>query len=218
MSQYRSKPSIKYCGLTRPEDVETALMVGADYLGFIVECQSPRRLSVTEAARLARPATGLAKRVAVTVNPDDKLIGEIITEMQPDYIQLHGDESSARLNEIKKKHAVGLIKAVSISDKHDLDRAKSYSGIADYLLLDAKPPKGDKQRGGHDLSFDWSLLQKFNPTTPLIIAGGLSAATIGLARQKSKAQIFDVSSGIEAAPGIKDATLMTQFMKAARHE
>jgi phosphoribosylanthranilate isomerase len=218
MSQPRTKSSIKFCGLTRPEDVETAVSLGACLLGFIVECQSPRRLSVAEAARLARPATGLAKRVAVTVNPNDALIDAIITQMQPDYIQCHGDESPARLSAIKKKYAVGLIKALSISDKDDLDRTKTYFGIADYLLLDAKPPKGDKQRGGHGNSFDWGLLRSFSPTTPLIIAGGLSPSTIGSARKQTRAHIFDVSSGVEAAPGIKDAALMTQFMKAAKDE
>ena len=77
-----TSPHIKFCGLTRPEDVEIAVSLGADFLGFIVECKSPRRLSVSEAARLAAPVKGLAKRVAVTVNPDDKLIGAILDEMQ----------------------------------------------------------------------------------------------------------------------------------------
>lgn len=211
-------PRVKFCGLTRPEDVETALSLGVDFLGFIVECKSPRRLTVSAAARLAQPALKLAKRVAVTVNPDDKLIAAIFNEMKPDYIQLHGDESPKRLRKIKAAHSIGLIKAVNVSGQDDLNRAQSYSDIVDYLLLDAKPHKGESQRGGHGLTFDWNLLQNFKPSIPLIIAGGLSIQTIGMARQQTKAQVFDVSSGIEAAPGIKDAALMTKFMKVARHE
>ena len=213
-----TQPGIKFCGLTRPEDVETALSLGVGFLGFIVECKSSRRLTVAQAARLARPATGLAKRIAVTVNPDDELIADICTQMEPDYIQLHGDESPARLLHIKNRHTVGLIKAQSVSSKGDLDRAQTYAQSADYLLLDAKPPKDVSQRGGHGLSFDWDLLQDFVTNVPIFIAGGLSPKTITKARKQTNAHYFDVSSGIEAAPGIKDAALMAQFMKAAKHE
>ena len=218
MNQSRLIPYIKFCGLTKPDDVETALSLGVDFLGFIVECESPRRLSVAEASVLAGPAQGLAKRVAVTVNPDDELIASIVTEMKPDFIQLHGNESPKRLRDIKSKHNVDLVKALSVSTNRDLDHASSYFEIADYLLLDAKPPKGNSQRGGHGLSFEWALVKNFKSTLPVFIAGGLSPTTIGKARQQTGAQLFDVSSGIEAAPGIKDAALMTKFMKAARNE
>lgn len=212
------QPSVKFCGLTRPEDVETALSLGATFLGFIVECKSPRRLSVRRATQLSSPAIGLANRVAVTVNPDDDLVASIVQDMKPDFLQLHGDESPARLHEIRATHAVGLIKALSVSEPSDIKRAHTYSEIADYILLDAKPPKGAEQRGGHGTSFDWNLLDGLQITTPVIVAGGLSPDTIRLAQKMTNAHIFDVSSGVEAAPGIKDATLMTKFMKAARQE
>ena len=109
---------VKICGLTRPEDVESAIRYGASFLGFIVECPSKRRLSVAQAARLSAPARGIIPRVAVTVNPDDELIDRILTEMQPDYIQLHGDETPARAAEIARKCKV--IKAVGIASDLDL--------------------------------------------------------------------------------------------------
>ena len=84
---------VKICGLTRPEDVQAAIRYGADYLGFIVEAKSKRKLSVSEAARLAGPAAGIIPRVAVTVNADDTLLTQIMSEMAPDYIQCHSDES-----------------------------------------------------------------------------------------------------------------------------
>ncbi|NNC38362.1 MAG: phosphoribosylanthranilate isomerase [Acidimicrobiales bacterium] len=213
-----NSPDIKFCGLTRPQDVESAIALGANYLGFIIECQSPRRLSVTDAARLAKPASGLAARVAVTVDADDALIASIIEKISPDAVQLHGDESPDRLRDLKTQYSVKLIKALNISNPKDLEHAHFFADVADFLLLDAKPPKGDKQRGGHGNSFDWNLLKNFKTKAPLIIAGGLSSKTIGLAQKMTKAHIFDVSSGIETAPGIKDATLMTEFMKAARQE
>jgi len=109
---------VKICGLTRPEDVECAIENGVAFLGFIVECPSKRRLTVAEAAKLGLPAKGLAARVAVTVNPDDDLIDRIVSQMQPDYIQLHGDETPARAAEIAKQCKV--IKAIGIASDADM--------------------------------------------------------------------------------------------------
>lgn len=213
-----SAPSIKFCGLTRPDDVAAAIAHGAGFLGFIIECNSPRRLSVKQATALSRPATGLAIRVAVLVDPDNGLIDRVRNIMAPDFIQLHGRETPKRAQAIKKRAQTGLIKAVSIETRADLRLAKSYENVADYLLLDAKPPTGALQRGGHGNSFDWSLLRGFTSSLPLILAGGLNPKTIANARNQSTVNVFDVSSGIEAAPGIKDPALMAQFMKAVRHE
>ena len=91
---------VKICGLTRARDVEAAILHGADMLGFIVEAKSKRRLSVREAARIALPAKGIIPRVAVTVNADDETLSRIMSEMQPDYIQCHGDETPVRLADI----------------------------------------------------------------------------------------------------------------------
>jgi phosphoribosylanthranilate isomerase len=209
---------VKFCGLTRPEDVASAIALGAGLLGFIIECPSSRRLSVAEAARVANPAKGLAKRVAVTVNPDDDLIRRIAEQLAPDFIQLHGDENVGRVRSIKRQTGTGIIKAVSVTTSADLKRAQQFNQIADYILLDAKPPKGAYQRGGHGASFDWGLLRNFKSETPMILAGGLSPKSIGRAKSQTIINIFDVSSGVEAAPGIKDPSLMAAFMKAARNE
>jgi len=102
---------VKICGLTRPEDVESAILCGASFLGFIVEAKSARQLSVTQAAKLSLPAKASAKTVAVTVNADDTVIQAIAAQMQPDYIQLHGDESVDRVAEIARKFKLKTIKA-----------------------------------------------------------------------------------------------------------
>ncbi len=209
-------PIVKICGLTRPEDVESAIYYGASFLGFVIECNSPRKLSVLRASLLSRPVQGLASRVAVTVNPDNYLLAQITAHMKPDYIQLHGDETPERCAQIKSVTGRAIIKSISVRSKEDLISANDFADVADYILLDAKPPKNAAQRGGHGTSFSWSVLEGFKPKTPYILAGGLTQKNIGMAMQQTGAHVFDVSSGVESAPGVKDAALMEKLMKAAR--
>ena len=208
--------TIKICGLTREADVETAIKCGANYLGFIVECASPRRLNIKQASALLRPAKGIANTVAVTVNPSLDLLRAITNQMQPDYIQLHGHESPEQVAKIKSATGLGIIKAVLVRNRTDLKQARDFAGIADYILLDAKPPINTNQQGGHGLAFDWHVLDNFNCKTPLILAGGLNPFNIKQAK-KTGLNFFDVSSGVEASAGVKDPSLIAEFMKVV-HE
>ncbi len=209
------KTQIKICGLTRPEDVEAALLYGADMLGFIVEAKSTRRLSVQQAAQLSRPAVDAAKCVAVTVNANEDLLVRICADMRPDYIQFHGDETPKTIREISHFTGLAAIKALSIRTKADLERAHDYAGCVNYILLDAKAPKSAAQRGGHGLAFNWNLLKGFSCETPLILAGGLNPENI-FAAKRTGINFFDVSSGVEASYGVKDHDKIQAFMKAAR--
>ena len=203
---------VKICGLTRPEDVESAIRYGASFLGFIVECPSKRRLSVAQAARLSAPARGIIPRVAVTVNPDDDLIDRILTEMQPDYIQLHGNETPARAAEIARK--CRLIKAVGIASDDDMKLAETYAGLADFILYDAKPPKNEAIRGGHGIAIDWNIIASAPTPKTFAVAGGLNPENVAAAITATRASIVDVSSGVEASAGVKDALKIAAFMKA----
>ena len=210
------KTDVKICGLTRPKDIETSIAAGASYLGFIVEAASPRRLSVSVAARLARPAKGILPRVAVTVNADDETLRRIMHEMAPDYIQCHGDESPERVAEIARTHHVKTIKATAISSDGDMKKAESYSGVADLILYDAKPPKGSDVRGGHGIAIDWDVVRR-NPTPKdFMLAGGLNADNAARAARLTNAPFLDVSSGVESAPGVKSAEKIKAFMKAVK--
>lgn len=209
---------VKICGLTQAQDVEAAIGLGASALGFIMECESPRAISIQMAAKLSLPSRGIAKRIAVTVNASNRTLDQILLHMRPDYLQLHGDESPDDIRALKSVINTPIIKAVSVRTQTDLNTAHTYANVADYILLDAKPPKNSTQRGGHGLSFDWSLLENFKLPIPYILAGGLSPANIGVAIQKSDTKIFDVSSGVEASAGVKDHVLMAQLMKAAHNE
>lgn len=213
-------PRVKICGLTRVKDVEAAVLHGAAFLGFIVEAKSARRLSVAQAAKLSLPAKGSAKTVAVTVNADDAVIEAIAAEMQPDYIQFHGDESVDRVAEIARRFKVKTIKAIPVSTSADMIAAEHYAGVADFILYDAKPPKGAKGeepvRGGHGLSFDWNILTAAPLPKIWALAGGLNPENAAEAVRRTNAPILDVSSGLEASPGIKDALKIQAFMKAAK--
>ncbi|NNE59017.1 MAG: phosphoribosylanthranilate isomerase [Hellea sp.] len=205
-------PEVKICGLTRAEDVEAAIAHGADYLGFIVKAKSSRRLSVAEAARLARPAKGIIPRVAVTVNEEAQTIARIMSDMQPDYIQFHGDESPEHIAEIAKTYRVKTIKALPIAAADDLLSAMAFSGFVDLLLFDARPPKGEAQRGGHGLSFDWDILKGAPLPKTWLLAGGLNSENVGNALATG-APILDVSSGVESVPGVKDHEKIETFIQ-----
>ena len=209
-------PKVKICGLTRAQDVEAAIRYGADFLGFIVEAKSARKLTTAEAARLAAPAKGIIPRVAVTVNADDALLSRIMTEMVPDYIQCHGDETPERLADIAARFKVKNIKAVAIATPTDMIKADAYAGAADFMLYDAKPPKGETIRGGHGLSFDWNILTSAPLPKLWALAGGLTPENGRVAATKTKAPILDVSSGVESAAGIKDALRIEALIKATK--
>jgi phosphoribosylanthranilate isomerase len=203
---------VKICGLTRAEDVLAAKQAGADFLGFIVEASSSRKLTLANAAALIKDVS--TKTVAVTVDPDDDLVDGIISAGFT-HIQLHGSETLARTAEIASR-GIFVIKAMPVATVDDVKLATEYSGAADLLLFDAKPPKGETQRGGHGLAFDWDILRRAPTPKRFILAGGLTPDTVRTAATQTRAAIVDVSSGVEASPGIKDATLINEFMEQLR--
>ena len=205
---------VKICGLMRPQDVAAAIAAGASYLGFIVEAASKRRVTVEQAARLSGPARGIIPRVAVTVNADDALLTRIMADMAPDYIQCHGDETPARVAEITRKFNVKTIKAVAVITDGDMKTAETYSGAADIILFDAKPPKGSDVRGGHGVAIDWNIIKRAPLPKYWALAGGLTPDNVAEAIAATDAPMVDVSSGVEASAGVKDASKIKAFMAA----
>ena len=205
---------VKICGLMRSEDVAEAIAAGASYLGFIVEAASKRRVTVEQAARLSGPARGIIPRVAVTVNADDALLTRIMADMAPDYIQCHGDETPARVAEITRNFNVKTIKAVAVITDGDMKTAETYSGAADIILFDAKPPKGSDVRGGHGVAIDWNIIKRAPLPKYWALAGGLTPHNVAEAIAATDAPMVDVSSGVEASAGVKDASKIKAFMAA----
>lgn len=205
---------IKICGLKTPEAVAAALDGGATHIGFIFFPKSPRHLTPADAGRLREAAKGRAKVVAVTVDADDETLDEIVRELQPDILQLHGHETPERVADVKKRYGLPVIKAFAIREADDLAVIAPYQGIADRFLFDAKPPKGSDLPGGNGVSFDWALLDALDDSVDYMLSGGLNAGNIAEALHKTRAPGIDVSSGVERAPGEKDVRLINEFFQA----
>ena len=207
---------VKICGLTRPEHVAAAVEAGAAFVGFVFFPKSPRHLDEDKAAVLAADVPPGVARVGLFVNPDDALLDSVLGKVPLDIVQLHGTETPARVAEIKARSGLPVMKAVGVAETSDLDALWDYGLAADLLLVDAKPPKNADLPGGNGLAFDWQLLVGRKWMTPWMLAGGLTPDNVAEAVRLTGARIVDVSSGVETAPGQKDADLIRAFVAAAR--
>ncbi|WP_417467721.1 phosphoribosylanthranilate isomerase [Maricaulis sp.] len=204
---------IKFCGLKTGRDVAAAVEAGARWTGFVVFARSPRHVSPSLAGELAHLARG-TETVAVTVNPDDDLLAQIRDAMRPDWIQLHGSESPERIVQARAYARQGIIKAIPVASAVDLEAARVYDRVADRLLFDAKPPAGADRPGGWGEGYDYALLKNLELSVPWLLSGGLDASNVAAAIAASGARAVDVSSGIESAPGVKDAARIQAFADA----
>jgi phosphoribosylanthranilate isomerase len=204
----------KICGLSTPEAVDAALAGGAGWLGFVFFARSPRLVAAETAARLAAPVRGQARTVAVMVDPTDAELDALVSTWRPDLIQLHGAETPNRAAQIKTRTGAGIIKALPVSTAADIDAASAFSGAADHLMFDARPPADSELPGGVGARFDWTLLSGRRFDRPWFLAGGLDPWNVGEALRLSGAPAVDVSSGVERGPGVKDPALISAFLQA----
>ncbi len=206
---------IKICGLSKPGSIAAALDGGASHVGFIFFAKSPRNVTPDRAAELAEAARGRATIVAVTVDADDAFLDEIVGKLRPDLLQLHGRETPERVAEVRARYGLPVMKALSIREAADLDKVATYSGVADRLLLDAKPPAGAELPGGNGVTFDWSLLDALDPDLDYMLSGGIDLANLSMALNDVHPAGIDISSGVERAPGEKDDDLIRRFLAEA---
>ncbi len=207
---------VKICGLSNSADIETATRAGASYIGFTFFPKSPRNISVQDAARLAGLVPVGICKVALTVSADNAQLDQLIDAVPLDMLQLHGAESPERVAEIKDRYGLPVMKAVGVADEGDLAALDEYLRVADQILIDAKPPKDAVLPGGNGLTFDWRLISGRRWAVPWMLAGGLNAGNVGEAIALTGARQVDVSSGVESAPGVKDAGLILDFVSAAQ--
>ncbi len=208
--------SVKICGLATVDDVRACADAGANYMGLVFFQKSPRNITLPAARELALAAPlGLAK-VALVVNPSDADLDAIIGTVPLDMLQLHGRETPERVAEVKARYGLPVMKAVGIADGDDLPKLESYFGVADQILVDAKPPKGGELPGGNGLSFDWRLIAGRRWPCPWMLAGGLTPENVAEAVKMTGAKQVDVSSGVEDAPGQKNAKLIQKFVQSSR--
>ena len=191
------KVRAKICGLKTQEAIEVAQNNGAEFLGFIFAKDSPRYITPKDAGKVGKVAT--AKKVAVVVDPSDELLQEIIHELKPAYIQLHGNESKERAQEIKDRFNLPLIRAIRPNENPAND------GLYDYFLVDS--PFG----GGSGKTFDWEAFQP--PSGEWFLSGGLTAKNVAKAVKTTGAKMVDVSSGVESKRGVKDLAKIKEFLQ-----
>ncbi|OAV23008.1 Phosphoribosylanthranilate isomerase [Moraxella catarrhalis] len=206
---------VKFCGLTRPQDVSAAVCVGADAIGLVFYPPSPRAVDILQAKQLVANIPAFVSVVALVVNIDDDTLIKIAQAVNFDIIQFHGDETADECQRQATLVSKRWIKAVRVdASRYDTEGVQKI--IDDYhakgaasILLDAY--HADKF-GGTGERFDWSIIPK-QSSLPIILAGGLTPNNVALTRQLPIYAV-DVSGGIESAKGIKDIDKMRAFMKA----
>jgi phosphoribosylanthranilate isomerase len=207
---------VKICGLSTPDALDVAIEAGADMVGFVFFPPSPRNISLDTARVLGARVKGRAQKVALTVDAEDEFIDAIVKALRPDMLQLHGVESTDHVAALRQAFGVPMMKALPVAVKGDLDRVPRYAAVADRILFDARAPREATRPGGLGKTFDWHLLENLDPGVPFMLSGGLDTGNVGEALRITRAPGVDVSSGVERAPGEKDADKIRSFIRAAR--
>jgi phosphoribosylanthranilate isomerase len=207
---------IKICGLKTPDALDVAIEAGADMVGFVFFPPSPRNLGPAAAAELGHRVKGRARKVALTVDAGDTQLAGIVEALRPDLLQLHGAESPARVQAIKARFGLPVMKAIAVEARADLAAVKRYDTVADRLLFDARAPREATRPGGLGKPFDWHLLEQLVLPVPYMLSGGLDPDNVAAALRITGAPGVDVSSGVERAAGEKDLDRIRDFIRAAR--
>ena len=208
---------VKICGINSAQAADAVVRAGAEFAGLVFHPKSPRNLSLEAAQSLAGRMRGRLRLVALTADADDDLLAAVTAAVQPDFLQLHGKETPARAAAVRARFGLPLIKAVAVAEAADLSSVACYHQSCDMFLFDAKASE-DSRPGGHGTPFDWKLLRGRSFSRPWFLAGGLTAQNVARAVAAAEAPGVDVSSGVEAAPGIKDPRLIAEFVSAARNQ
>jgi len=194
---------VKICGMTRLEDAELAVSLGASAVGFVLWAQSPRAVSVEGARDIARALPPLVARVGVFVNEDPRRVAEIVREIGLDAVQLHGDE---RVDDYRTVGA-RLIRAVTLD--HDGAEDEAAALAPDVTpLVDAHDRA---RRGGTGRTADWDRAAAVAARRPILLAGGLTPANVAEAVRRVRPWGVDVASGVEERPGVKSAQKLREF-------
>lgn len=211
---------VKICGLKTPSDIDFCIKAKADFIGLVFFERSPRNLTLPEAHELSNYCTNTyadssLKKVALCVNPSDGELIQIINSSKADYLQLHGTETPARVEEIRQKFGLPTIKAIRVKNEQDIKASQKYNNHTNWLLFDAAS-SAHLLPGGNGESFKWSLLSNFHSELPWMLAGGLHPDNVAIAISKTKPNAVDVSSGVEVKKGKKDPLLISAFVQTAK--
>ena len=203
----------KICGITRIEDIHSAVNAGVDAIGLVFYAPSPRSVTIQQAQELAKHIPAYVQIVGLFVNATADEVTQVLEHVPLDMLQFHGDESAEQCQQIAAQTKRRWYKAIQVKPELDIIKAiKSYQNAgASAVLLDAWHPE---LKGGTGHQFDWSQFPKLN--VPLILAGGLKPENIEDAIKTTRAYAVDVSGGVESAKGIKDQQLIEHFMQGVQ--
>ena len=196
--------------------MDAAVNAGADLIGFVFFKKTPRYVTPPVASGLAGHVPPGVIKTGLVVDATNDELAVITGSGAVDMLQLHGAETPERVQEVKTRTGLPVMKALSISGPADVEAARAHEAVADRLLFDAKPPKDAERPGGNAQAFDWGLLAGSDWNVPWLLAGGLTPENVGEAIRVSGAPGVDVSSGVERSPGDKDPALIRAFIEAAR--
>ncbi|ATJ86817.1 phosphoribosylanthranilate isomerase [Ralstonia solanacearum] len=214
---------IKLCGLTQPADVDHAVALGADAIGLVFYPPSPRGVTAEQAAELARLAGPFVTVTGLFVNASADDVARVVEQVPLTLLQFHGDETPEQCADIAARVGLPWLRAARVQPGTDLVEFADRFAAAQGLLLDAFV----EGYGGGGHVFDWTLIPpqwlSQSPCLPtpsaaprLVLSGGLSAQNVAGAIERVRPYAVDVSSGIEAARGVKDHARMTAFVRAVR--
>jgi len=199
---------IKICGLTRNQDVQVAVAEGADALGFVLYAPSPRAVTAEQAAKLIEHVPAFVTTVALFVNESIDEVKRILDVCSFDLLQFHGDESPEFCRQFNRPY----MKAIRVRSAEDIHSAVQQYPDAKALLLDAYV---ENLPGGTGQAFDWRLIPKLS--IPWVLAGGLNANNVADAVNQVQPYAVDISGGVEASKGIKDAQKIKDFISEVRN-
>ena len=202
----KTRTRIKFCGMTRAADVDAAVRLGVDAVGLILAPESPRCLELAQAAIIRRRLPPFVQAVALFRNAPADAVRQALDALQPDLLQFHGDETP----EFCAGFGRPYLRAVPMKQVVDLREWEQSFASASALLLDAH---GAGEAGGQGRTFDWDAIRA---SRPFVLAGGLTPANVGAAIRAARPYAVDVASGVEQAPGMKDASKMRQFIEEVR--
>jgi phosphoribosylanthranilate isomerase len=202
---------VKICGINEPRALEVAVEAGADWLGLVFFPPSPRYVTLARATELAALAEGGPPLVGLFVEPTDAQIEATLDAVRLHALQIYAP--AADIARFKRRFGLPIWRAVGVKTQPDLPEA---ADGADALVLEAQPPAAATRPGGNARRFDWSLLAGWQAPAPWLLAGGLTPENVAEAVQTTRAAAVDVSSGVEAAAGVKDPDLIRAFVRNAK--
>ncbi len=203
---------VKVCGITRPEDAELAVELGAWALGFILWPGSARAADPAVAAGIVAAHRRRVETVGVFVDPALDEVTRTIENLGLSMVQLHGDVGPSFCTEVGRRTGAQVVKAFRIGSQADVQDTDRFRFV-DFHLFDARV---EGRAGGTGQTWDWSLVRRRRSKLPLILSGGLTADNVAEGIEAVDPYAVDVASGVEASPGVKDPAKVRAFLEAAQ--